>query len=175
MVVIAALAYPAWLGMLALHELGHVLHARLSGGVTEHVTIPLFGFSQTLLSHNPHPLFVAVGGAIWGVLLPLLASIVISRIAHLSRGVKRPWITRVAWGFAGFCSIANGAYLAAGSWFESTDAADLVRLGAPRALLVLAGAGAAAIGLAIWHRLTIRKKAGGAISGGGDTPVRPHL
>ena len=58
--------------MMAVHEFGHVLHAWASGGVVAQVSLPLLSFSKTDLSQNPHPLFVAWGGAIWGCIIPLI-------------------------------------------------------------------------------------------------------
>lgn len=60
--------YPAWLAMMALHECGHILHAWLSGGDVQRVTIPLWGFSITEFGRNPHPAFVAWGGAVREIL-----------------------------------------------------------------------------------------------------------
>src|SRR5687767_2374241 len=95
--------YLCWLGMMAVHEAGHVLHARLSGGVVDKVDIPLLGFSQTFYSVNPKPHFVAWGGAAWGCIVPLMLLAVFSRAPRLAR--------RAAQFFAGFCLIANGVYL----------------------------------------------------------------
>src|SRR5688572_5988492 len=69
--VIALGIYPAWLAMMAVHEAGHVLHAWLSGGTVSAVRVPLLGFSITEFSINPHPHFVAWGGAVCGCLLPV--------------------------------------------------------------------------------------------------------
>jgi hypothetical protein len=51
----------SWLGMMAVHELGHVLHAWLSGAVVARVVLGPFEMSRTDLWRNPHPLFVAAG------------------------------------------------------------------------------------------------------------------
>ncbi|MHC4997344.1 MAG: hypothetical protein ACYTGQ_20135 [Planctomycetota bacterium] len=37
----------SWLGMMIVHELGHVIALVLSGGAVERVSLPLFAFSQT--------------------------------------------------------------------------------------------------------------------------------
>jgi hypothetical protein len=55
--------------------------------------------------------------------------------------------------FAGFCLIANGAYLGVGVTRPVGDAADLLRLGTPRWALGLYGAIAISLGLWIWHGL----------------------
>ena len=137
--------YAAWLAMMALHEAGHVLHAWLSGGTVENVELPLLGFSRTDLANNPHPAFVAWGGAVWGSMLPLA----ILAAARLARWRYR----HVSRFFAGFCLIANGAYLAVGWLLTDGDAADLVRLGAPTWTLIASGVAAVAFGLLLWHGL----------------------
>jgi len=40
----------SWLAMMAVHELGHVLHAWASGGVVERVSLPLLSFSRTTIN-----------------------------------------------------------------------------------------------------------------------------
>jgi hypothetical protein len=47
------LIYPFWLAMMAAHELGHVIGAVTTGGRVLQVTIPLLGFSETILHPNP--------------------------------------------------------------------------------------------------------------------------
>lgn len=145
------LAYPCWLVMLSVHELGHVICAWLSGGRIESMVIPLLGFSQTVLSHNPHPVFVAAGGSVWGALLPVALAVAVGRAARNSAAPMLSWVRGLAWAFAGFCCVANGAYLTVGGWLDGTDAADLRRGGVPIVALVLVGAVFSAVGLAIWH------------------------
>ena len=93
----------SWLAMIAVHELGHVLHAYASGGHVERVVLHPLAISRTDVSPNPHPQFVGWGGAIWGCLVPL-------GIWGLCRWLARPhaYLARF---FAGFCLIANGVYL----------------------------------------------------------------
>ncbi len=144
--VVAVVLYPTWLGMMAVHEFGHALHGWLSGAQVDHVSLPPLGFSQTFFAHNPHPHFVAWGGPVWGALLPLAAW----AIFHPMR-----WRGRDLLGFvAGFCLIANGAYIGIG-WISMTgDAGDLVDYGTPVWVMVLFGAVCSMAGLYIWHRLT---------------------
>lgn len=141
--IVALLAYPAWLAMAALHEVGHVLHALLSGGRVERVHFPLADFSRTDLAVNPHPLFVAWGGPAWGCLIPLA----LLAVAHAAgrRGVSPARL------FAGFCLIANGAYIGLGPLMTASDGHDLLRHGAPAATLILFGILAATGGLYLWH------------------------
>ena len=63
----------SWLGMMAVHEFGHVLGAWLSGGTIAKVVLHPLTISRTDLAHNPHPLLVVWAGPAVGVLLPLLA------------------------------------------------------------------------------------------------------
>lgn len=146
-----AFVYVCWLGMMAVHESGHVAHAWLSGGQVERVLLPWFGFSRTDLLHNPHPLFVAWGGALWGSMIPpgLFA------LAATFRFRLVRWIQF----FAGFCLIANGAYLAGGSLIGAGDAGDLMRHGVPRWTLVATGIPGVVAGLFLWHRLGLPKPA----------------
>ena len=141
----AVFVYACWLGMLALHEFGHVLGAMVSRGRVVDVIIPLFGLSQTIVSPNPAERFVAWSGAHIGCAIPLLAcglSLVVSR--RVPEALKF---------FTGFSLIANGAYFGLGWLFKGNDSADLVRLGTSPIALVAFGIAMTALGLAIWHRL----------------------
>ena len=71
--LIASLTALSWLGMMAVHELGHVLHAWTSGGKVVRVVLHPATFSRTDVSPNPRPLWVAWGGATWGSVIPLAA------------------------------------------------------------------------------------------------------
>jgi hypothetical protein len=64
----------SWLGMMLIHEFGHVLFAWLSGGAVARVVLAPLEFSRTDLQKNPHPLFVACGGALVGSVLPILVA-----------------------------------------------------------------------------------------------------
>lgn len=149
------LVYASWLGMLATHEFGHVLHAWLSGGQVERVLLPPLGFSQTIVWPNPHERFVAWGGPAWGAGLPLLAAAVVRLLLRRRRdGGHVPDLLKF---FAGFCLIANGGYIGVG-WFARAggagDAGDLLRLGTPPWVMVAFGAACLVIGLALWHHVT---------------------
>ena len=143
--VIAAALYPCWLGMMAVHEAGHVLHAWASGGAVSKVRVPLVGFSITELSSNPRPRFVAWGGPLWGGLLPLAAW-------AGWRAFRRPGLSGAQF-FAGFCLIANGAYLGVGALTRAGDAADLLKRETPAWALIAFGIIAMTVGLYLWHRL----------------------
>jgi hypothetical protein len=147
-------AYPFWLAMMAIHESGHVLHAWLSGGHVQAVHFGWFEFSRTELAVNSHPLLVAWGGPVWGCTLPLLAVLLVPR--------PKVQLARLLHSFAGFCLVANGAYLGVGAWIDRAgDAGVLVRLGVPQMLVSSIGLLAMTAGLYLWHRLGIARNKGG--------------
>jgi hypothetical protein len=142
-VLLAALGPLCWLGMQAVHEFGHVLGARLSGGTVERVVLHPLTISRTDLGRNPHPQFVAWAGPAGGVLLPLVAW-------GLARAAGLPGTYLLRF-FAGFCCLANGAYLGVGVFDRVGDAGDLLRHGTAPWELGLFGAGTAPLGLWLWH------------------------
>ena len=135
----------SWLLMMAVHEFGHVLHAWLSGGRVKAVVLHPAAISRTDVSPNPHPLFVAWGGALWGTALPLLCVAITqpsgSRYSYLASFL------------AGFCCVANGSYLAAGAIAYVGDAAELLRYGASTWQLIAIGLPLAGVGLYLWNGL----------------------
>ena len=137
----------SWLAMMVLHELGHVIHAWASGGVVSAVVLHPLAISRTDYASNPHPLFVAWGGALWGSLLPLG----LLGVVHLAAR-RYVYLARF---FAGFCLIANGAYLAAGSFFPGggDDAGVLLQHGAQQWQLIAFGLPVTAGGLYLWNGL----------------------
>jgi hypothetical protein len=145
---VATIITASWLGMTALHEFGHVLHAWLSGGHVVGVELPPRGLGHTRVSPNPHPQFVAWGGACWGSLLGA-SMVLVARRSDLGR-----WFGRF---FAGMCLIANGMYIGVGGLLGNPNGADdaheLLRYGAPAWHLGLFGLVATSAGLVIWHRL----------------------
>ena len=60
----------SWLGMMLVHEAGHVLHAWVSGGTVTKVVLGPLVISRTDVNPNPHPLFEIWGGPVWGCLVP---------------------------------------------------------------------------------------------------------
>jgi hypothetical protein len=133
----------SWLGMMVVHEAGHVIHAWVSGGSVVRVVLNPLSFSRTDLSSNPYPLFVAWGGAVWGSAIPLLLWFMLRRhpLGFLARF------------FAGFCLIANGMYLAAGAAIPVGDVEEMLRLGCPRSVPVAAGLPLVITGLVCWNGL----------------------
>lgn len=144
--VSVAVIYLSWLGMQAIHELGHVLAARATGGTVVRVVLHPVAISRTDVSPNPRPLAVAWGGPLLGAIGPLLF-VVASRFV----AVKRLDWRLYADFFAGFCLIANGAYIGLGSFERIGDAGDLLRHGSPQWLLLAFGVAAIAGGLSVWH------------------------
>ncbi|GMV26224.1 MAG: hypothetical protein AMXMBFR58_22550 [Phycisphaerae bacterium] len=108
---------------MIVHESGHVLAAGLSGGQVSRVVLDPLAFSQTELLENPRPLFVAWAGPVWGSIVPLGAW-----LAFRAAGLRLTFLVRA---FAGFCFLANGAYLASAAIMPVGDTEDLLRLGAP--------------------------------------------
>jgi hypothetical protein len=133
----------SWLGMQAVHEAGHVLGAKVTGGRVEAVCLHPLTISHTELSENPATLFVVWAGPIVGVVVPLLAW-VIAAVAHWPLA----FLLRF---FAGFCLIANGAYITAGSLAGIGDAAVMLRNGSPNWLMWVFGILTIPAGLALWH------------------------
>jgi Peptidase M50B-like len=133
----------SWLGMQAVHELGHVVGAWVSGGRVAQVVLYPLTISRTDLAENPHPLFVVWAGPVVGVLLPLvfwgIAAAVKSRMAFLLRF------------FAGFCLLANGLYIGVGSFERVGDCREMLRYGSTSWQLWLFGVVTAPIGLWLWH------------------------
>ena len=135
----------SWLGMMVVHESGHVLHLWLSGGTVERVVLHPLTISRTDAGVNPHPLWVAWGGAIWGSLAPLAAILLVRMTARS--------YTYLARFFAGFCLIANGAYLAGDAFVRGGDGRDLIGHGTAPWVLVALGLPLVALGLYLWNGL----------------------
>lgn len=145
LVLIASTIGLSWLWIQAFHEAGHVLHAMVSGGRVQAVILHPLRISFTDVRPNPRPLLVAWGGVVWGCGLPLVLWAAVRATA-----AKYAYLAAF---FAGFCWIANGAYLAAGAWQPVGDARALLNLGVPRWLLPAIGLPLAAVGLAMWNGL----------------------
>ncbi|BBO35381.1 M50 family metallopeptidase [Lacipirellula parvula] len=151
------LFYAAWLGMQAVHEAGHAVVAWSTGGAVTSVELPLLGISRTGVRPNPRPLAVAWAGPIVGAIVPLLLMLLVRRRTRISgeataaARVRRQLLSGLVEFFAGFCLIANGAYIGVGSFERIGDAGDLLRHGSPQWLLVAFGVAAISAGLFIWH------------------------
>jgi hypothetical protein len=144
-VLVTSTLLASWLGMQAVHEAGHAAGAWLTDGRVARVVLNSLTISRTDLAENPHPLAVVWAGPVVGVLVPLAAWAVAARL-------RAPgWY--VLQFFAGFCLIANGAYIAAGSFDRIGDCGEMLRHGSPAWHLWLFGAVTVPAGFALWHRL----------------------
>ncbi|MEN6451463.1 MAG: hypothetical protein ABFC96_13300 [Thermoguttaceae bacterium] len=151
--LIASTGGLSWLLFMVVHECGHVVTGWLSGAELARVCLPPLGFSRTDFAANPHPLFVAWGGPLLGVLLPLvLLAMVQITLRHKNNADRCGFLLR--W-FAGFCLIANGAYLLGGSFLGGggDDAGVILHDGGARWQLIGFGAATIAGGLCLWNGL----------------------
>jgi hypothetical protein len=143
-VLILSAVLASWLGMQGVHEFGHVVAAWLTGGQVARVVLHPLTISRTDLAANPSPLLVVWAGPILGCLLPLaawaLSAILRWRCAYLLRF------------FAGFCLIANGAYIGVGGFDRVGDAGVMLRHGSPLWSLLLFGAVTVPVGVWLWDR-----------------------
>jgi hypothetical protein len=144
LVLIVSTILGSWLVMQAVHELGHVAGAWLTGGQVARVVLHPLTISRTDLTVNPHPLVVVWAGPLLGCLLPLAAWGMVAAL-------RWPWAYLPRF-FAGFCLIANGAYIAAGSFGGVGDAGVMLRHGSPLWCLLAFGAVTVPAGLWLWHR-----------------------
>jgi len=145
LLLIATFLPLCWLTMMAVHELGHVIGASVSGGSVARVVLHPLTISRTDLSVNPHPLFVAWAGPVAGVLLPL---VLVASVK--SAGLRWGFLFQL---FAGFCLIANGVYVGVGSFEGIGDTGDMLRAGCPVWWLWLFGLVTFPAGLFLWHGL----------------------
>jgi hypothetical protein len=142
--LIASVLLASWLGMQAVHEFGHVLAAWLTGGRVERVVLSPLAISRTDLADNPRPLLVVWGGPVLGCLLPVAGW-------GVAAALRWPGTYLLRF-FAGFCLIANGAYIAGGAFDKVGDAGVMLRHGSPLGWLLAFGAITVPAGLWLWHR-----------------------
>jgi hypothetical protein len=134
----------SWLAMMGVHELGHVFGAHLTGGTVQRVVLRPWTISRTEVNPNPHPAVVVWLGPIVGCVVPLFVLVCMPR--------RPPW-RPLAQFFAGFCLVANGAYIAAGAIQGIGDAGEMLRTGTPWWGVVAFGLWGVSSGLLLWHRL----------------------
>lgn len=146
-VLIGSVAAGSWMGMQAIHEFGHVLGAWLSGGRVSRVVLHPLTISRTDLLVNPHPLFVVWSGPVIGVIVPLL-------LWQAASAARVSWAFAARF-FAGFCLLANGLYLACGSFDRVGDCGEMLRHGSELWHLWLFGIVTAPAGLFLWHRQSV--------------------
>ncbi|MEK6233132.1 MAG: M50 family metallopeptidase [Planctomycetales bacterium] len=133
----------SWLLMQAVHEFGHVLHAWWTGGRVAYVVLHPFTISMTHYSTYENILFLYCGGFLWGSLIPWAIFLACWRFDRE--------IAYLPGFFAGFCLIANGAYLAGGAVGDGGDPQVLTMNGVPVALQVAIGLPMVAVGIYLWH------------------------
>jgi len=143
--LIAGFVAFSWLAMQAIHELGHVLGARATGGMVTKVVLHPLALSRTDVSPNPRPLFVVWAGPIVGAVLPLIAFLI-------AAALRSPGLYLFRF-FASLCLIANGVYIAVGSVQGIADAGDMLRHGSQRWQLLLFGLITVPLGLWLWNGL----------------------
>jgi hypothetical protein len=143
-ILILSLLPASWLGMQAIHEFGHVVGAWLTGGRVARVVLHPRTISRTDLADNPSPSLVVWAGPVLGCLLPLAGW-----GAAAALGWRGAFLLRF---FAGFCLIANGAYIAVGSFDGLGDAGVMLRHGSPAWWLWAFGVATVPAGLWLWHR-----------------------
>jgi hypothetical protein len=143
-ILIVSTIVASWLAMQMVHEFGHVLGAWLTGGEFVRVVIHPLTISRTDLGYNPRPLVVVWSGPLVGVLLPLGGW----GLGQLGR-MRGTFLLRF---FAGFCLIANGAYLAFGSLDRVGDCGEMLRHGSSLWHLWLFGTICIPTGFWLWHR-----------------------
>ena len=144
-ILIASFIPFCWLSFMAVHELGHIVAGLCTGGSVTKIVVHPLAISRTDVSPNPNPLITVWAGPIIGVLLPLAIWGVFSKF-----NMPGDYLARF---FAGFCLIANGAYIGIGSFENIGDAGDMMKHGSSIWLLWLFGIITVPIGFLIWHRL----------------------
>jgi len=145
LVYVASILVLSWLGMLAVHELGHVVGAMATQGTVQRVVLHPLAISRTDVSPNPSPLIVVWLGPLIGCGLPALICLLIpKRFISVRQGLLF---------FAGFCLVTNGAYILFGSFDGVGDCGVMLQHGSPFWTLIAFGIVAIPSGTLIWHRL----------------------
>ena len=143
-ILIVSTLLGSWLGMQAVHESGHITAAYLTGGRVATVVLHPLTISRTDLSDNPKPALVVWAGPVVGVLLPLALWGVAAGLR-----LQGAFVLRF---FAGFCLVANGAYIGGGSFDGIGDCGEMLRHGSERWHLWQFGARTVPAGFWLWHR-----------------------
>ena len=144
--LLVGLSAVSWLGMMLVHEFGHMLGAWLTGGHVQQVVWHPLAISRTDVKPNPWPLLVVWAGPLVGVVLP----VVVDRVLVFTR-ISVAYLFTF---FAGFCLIANGAYIGCGVFDPIGDAGDMIRLGTPRWAMAFFGLCCVVGGFWLWHRIS---------------------
>jgi len=131
--------------MMAVHELGHVLGALATGGRVTQVVLHPLSISRTDVLPNPNPGIVVWFGPALGCLLPLAIIQLVPKRHSVVRNITKF--------FAGFCLIANGLYIAIGSFGSIGDCQQMYRSGTPHWVMLAFGSVTIPLGLFLWHSL----------------------
>lgn len=146
--LIVGILWLSWLMMMLVHESGHVIGALATGGHVRRVIWHPAVIFRTDVQPNPRPLIEVSAGPVIGSVLPLgiacLASLLRLRAAYL------------VWAVAGFCLIANGAYIGVGALHPVGDAQELIAYGMARWRLAAFGVIELVGGFWIWDRVSPR-------------------
>jgi hypothetical protein len=142
-ILIASTLLGSWLGMQAVHELGHLSGAWVTGGTVQRVVLHPLTISRTDLTENPSPLIVVWAGPILGALLPILLW-----LTAATTKMPGSFVLRF---FAGFCLIANGLYISLGSFGHIGDCGEMLRHGSAFWQLWLFGLVTVPPGVWLWH------------------------
>lgn len=142
-VLIASTLVGAWLGMQAVHELGHVLGAWATGGEVQRVVLDPLSISRTDVANSRSPGVVIWAGPVVGAAVPVAAWLAATAI-----GWHTAFLLRF---FAGFCLVANGLYIGLGSFGRVGDCGEMLRHGASPWQLWLFGLTAVPAGLWLWN------------------------
>ena len=145
LIFVASLLALSWFAMMAVHEFGHVVGALTTGGTVERVVLHPLTISRTDVSPNPNPSLVVWLGPILGCIIPAAAWWFIPRRFAIARNI--------AMFFAGFCLLANGAYIAIGAFDRVGDCGVMLQHGSPLWTLLLFGILTIPAGFYLWHRL----------------------
>ncbi|MFV0445798.1 MAG: hypothetical protein ACK5Q5_19650 [Planctomycetaceae bacterium] len=142
-VLVGSLIGLSWLLMQDTHELGHVLAAWTTGGAVKQVHLQPLTISSTEVRPNPSPLIVTWAGPMFGIAAPVLLWGLSAMVGWTGAYLLRFW--------AGFCLVANGAYLGAALLQPVGDALVLLQHGTPLWVLVVWGWLTVPGGVALWH------------------------
>lgn len=134
-----------WLGMQTVHELGHAIGAWVSGAEIQKIVLYPWTISRTDVRPNPNPLLVVWLGPIVGAGIPAVLA-----LGSYRRKFTGFFLLRF---FAGFCLIANGGYIGAGSLEAIGDCGTMLKYGSPIWTLWLFGGVSFAAGFLFWNQL----------------------
>lgn len=132
-----------WWQMQTVHELGHILAALSLNEQIAEINLHPLQLSHTLLESHHYSTIFLWSGPLFGVLLPFA-------LWQLSCFYKRDW-SHVLRFYAGFCLIANGAYLGSAAISAVGDAKDLLNQRVPDYYLFTFGAITIPVGFWLWN------------------------